>query len=199
MKKSESLNKELFGDFQEVKEEIGLGYKYRNCQFKGMIGPAPFEAYNIYGPSYHKVEDRYYVTVYFKPDKSLTIRMTYAKYLMCVELKRILKGSEEVDHKDGDKTNDDLSNLQLMTHKDNNIKRVLQTNSSKLIVDFCCPNPKCRLIFSRWKGQSHISKGGKFTSCSRHCGNIFSYFLRSDKNKEESSMLLNENIQCFRR
>lgn len=43
------------------------------------------------------------------------IFISYSRYLMCVKEGRILSKNEEVDHIDNNKTNDDPSNLQIIT------------------------------------------------------------------------------------
>lgn len=43
----------------------------------------------------------------------------YARYLLSVSLKRYLTDDETADHIDGDKSNDDLGNLQILTRTEN--------------------------------------------------------------------------------
>lgn len=43
----------------------------------------------------------------------------YARYLLAVKLGRFLTQTETVDHIDGDKTNDDINNLQILSRKEN--------------------------------------------------------------------------------
>ena len=47
----------------------------------------------------------------------------YARYLLSVKLGRYLTKDEEVDHIDGDKTNDSISNLQILGKKQNRQKK----------------------------------------------------------------------------
>ena len=46
----------------------------------------------------------------------------YARYLMAVKLGRFLEEHDHIDHKDDDKTNDHIDNLQILTLAQNNIK-----------------------------------------------------------------------------
>lgn len=62
------------------------------------------------------------VVALIKKDKSRT-SISYARYLMSCELKRYLNRDEQVDHVDNNKLNDIIENLQILSHKENNIKR----------------------------------------------------------------------------
>lgn len=90
---------------------------------------------------------------------------SYARYIMSVALGRYLTNEEEVDHIDDDKLNDVISNLQILTPKENRAK-----NRTKTYVELLCPG--CNTPFIREKNQTHLSKGGYFSSCSRKCGNM---------------------------
>ena len=46
----------------------------------------------------------------------------YARYLLSVKLGRYLANTETVDHIDGNKQNDDINNLQILSHKENTCK-----------------------------------------------------------------------------
>lgn len=48
--------------------------------------------------------------------------ISYARYLKSVELGYVVPEGYEVDHKDNDKTNDDINNLQILTEEDNRLK-----------------------------------------------------------------------------
>lgn len=45
--------------------------------------------------------------------------ISYARYLMSIKLGMFISSEFEVDHKDNDKTNDDIDNLQLLTQQQN--------------------------------------------------------------------------------
>lgn len=69
-----------------------------------------------------------YPDVYTSGKKKLTI--LYSKYLWEVSHRRKVKKGYEVDHIDGDKTNDILSNLQEITSRKNKEKNVLSKSTS---------------------------------------------------------------------
>jgi len=93
----------------------------------------------------------------------------YARYLVAVKLGRFLNTKEHVDHIDNDKTNDDISNLQILSLHENNIK------THKLPdVELKCP--MCNKEFTRTKTQlrGRLHKLDKIC-CSRSCGGKYSH------------------------
>jgi hypothetical protein len=89
--------------------------------------------------------------------------VTYARYLMCIKEGRILSTEEEVDHINGDKTDDRIENLQILTAKEN-IRKSFKDNNiersySDLICSYCCKK------FIRFSNQVH----GDNNYCSRKC------------------------------
>jgi hypothetical protein len=105
-------------------------------------------------------------------DKSSGLkRMTtsYARYLMSVHQKRILNKDEHVDHKDDNKMHDDIDNLQILTLQQNNIKEA-KRKGRKMVLLRC---PHCGKEFIKEHQNTHLSKGGSFTGCSRKCSTTF--------------------------
>lgn len=96
---------------------------------------------------------------------SATERTTiaYARYLMSVELNRFLTDNEEVDHIDGDCSNDCLSNLQVLSKQEHMAKTVKSRSPRKSLSLVC---PLCEREFVRWDNQIKVSKR---TFCSRSC------------------------------
>ena len=76
-------------------------------------------------------------------------------------IKRLLKPNEIVHHKDGNKHNNDLSNLELMDSKEHNR---MHSSTGRNIIELVCPF--CGKKFFREKRQI---KKGKNTFCSRSC------------------------------
>ena len=113
--------------------------------------------------------------------------MSYARYLMCCNLNRFLNKEEHVDHIDGDKLNDVIDNLQILTLKENNIKRNLQLNIKKAddIILIC---PICKINFTRESHRVlHKLNKNKKICCSRKCGGIYSHVTK----KENLNKLIN--------
>lgn len=91
----------------------------------------------------------------------------YSRYLMEQKLGRRLDPNDEtVDHIDGDNTNDDLDNLQLLTRADN-AKKDARTSET---LDFTCP--VCLNDFvalARQYRHNQIQQGKRGPYCSRRC------------------------------
>lgn len=102
-----------------------------------------------------------------KIPKRLTI--SYARYLVCVREGRMLDAAEQVDHIDGDKTNDCIFNLQILSVKENNKKRVIECGKTALLVELMCP--VCNTIFIKEKRNTFLIKGGYYATCSKKCCN----------------------------
>ena len=83
--------------------------------------------------------------------------VSYARYLMSVSLGYFVPPEYEVDHIDDDKTNDILSNLQLLSSTENKKKQASKTRPS-----VCCVICGVVVVLKRKQ------KGQK--TCSRVCG-----------------------------
>ena len=107
-------------------------------------------------------------TVILYNSKSERSSTAYARYLMSVKLGRYLLESEQVDHIDEDKTNDDLDNLQLLSMHENVVKQ--NKSRGRSMVRYMCP--VCNAEFSRRRKNSHFNNKQRTTmTCSRSCGN----------------------------
>jgi uncharacterized C2H2 Zn-finger protein len=96
---------------------------------------------------------------------------SYARYLVSVSLKRYLTKDEQVDHIDDDKTNDELSNLQILSPSDNHRKE--SRRRGRLMSKIKCP--QCGRVFYKRKGQTQATKAfkGKVTCCTKECSYLF--------------------------
>lgn len=118
-----------------------------------------FTDYKVYGPYYHKRLDRYMVYLVSSTHRT---SMTYARYLMCMSQKRILESWEQVDHIDGNRLNDLIENLQILTQKDN----IAKSARSLTLIAFSCSF--CGREFELEKRQIH-KKRKLPICCSRSC------------------------------
>ena len=111
-------------------------------------------------------DNRKYLCLVHSTDKSRTT-ISYARYLISVKEKRVLLPTEDVDHKDEDKTNDSLDNLQILTKSNNVLKSQQNRGITRKMVELICPN--CHLQFNKPLNATHLQKGGKYTACSKQC------------------------------
>lgn len=118
-------------------------------------------------------EPRRLVLLVSKDNKKTTL--SYARYVMSVNLKRFLNRDEHVDHIDNDKLNDNITNLQILSPKENNIKKnknlgIFKANDITLIC------PVCEESFTRpSRNIKHKMSKGKTPTCSRVCGGKHSH------------------------
>lgn len=122
----------------------------------------PFDAFKVY-KVYHKKQKRFYAQLKHKYTSSRTT-ITYAKYVMSVSLGRILEKEEEVDHIDNNKLNDDISNLQILTKKQN----LEKSKKEEAVVDCICE--MCGTSFTRPKRLAHHTRNPNVRCfCSKTC------------------------------
>ena len=95
------------------------------------------------------------------------LHISLARYKMAVHLKRRLLRTEHVDHIDNDRTNDTLSNLQILT-KEENQRKHNATRASRLAIIVC---PVCGRLFSRSSHNTPLAvyRQGQIAFCTRHC------------------------------
>lgn len=91
------------------------------------------------------------------------------RIIMENHLSRLLNSNEVVHHKNGNKKDNNISNLELMTHSEHS---KMHASNGRTMLKLKCP--ECNKIFSKPKNQSHLVKGGIFSSCSSKCSGKFS-------------------------
>lgn len=130
----------------------------------------PYTGYLVSEPIFAKKEQRYYVGLW--PIKGSGLRPTsrsLARYKLSVHLGRILEKWEQVDHIDGNKTNDSLDNLQILTIAENNRKARREQGTVGIPIELICSH--CHKLFRRPKNQyNHKANCGQTRFfCSREC------------------------------
>lgn len=117
-------------------------------------------------------ENRRNVVLYNSENDRTTI--SYARYLMSVKLGYEVPDHLEVDHRDDDKTNDDINNLQLLTpeeNKDKENKRRAEITVAKQTV--ICKNCNCSFEIDTSYYNKKIKAGNSNIFCSVKCRSLF--------------------------
>lgn len=114
--------------------------------------------------------DYYYAVVPGHPNANKNNYVLAHRIIMENHLGRLLDSDEVVHHKDGNKKNNSITNLQVMTAKDHCSHHANEIGETMLQLK--CPN--CGNIFSKPRNKTHIGKSqGKSTFCSASCGGKF--------------------------
>lgn len=122
-------------------------------------------------------------------DKVYRNKYCYKHYLAYwKEYGIIPKNDEIIHHKDGNKHNNSIENLELM----NRIEHIKLHNSKRTRKMVLLKCPICEKEFVKEKRNTHLQKGGTATYCSKKC-TYKSNKLRSEKN-ESFLNLINENV-----
>ena len=100
--------------------------------------------------------------------------MNYSKYLWEVFNHRKVRNGYQIDHIDGDKTNDILENLQEITQSENASKGTNKIIKKNLInrnkLFLWCPVCDKRFKISKWKvNLKKLKRGKEFHFCSKEC------------------------------
>lgn len=128
----------------------------------------PYSEYWSYGPYLAKTSNRLNINLLTNNSKIKT--MTYARYLVSVHFDIILPPTEDVDHIDGNKQNNSIDNLQVLSKKENGskLKQDLWITNSRTLLKMQCPH--CTTTFTIDRRKSHIGKKQGFnTFCSKKC------------------------------
>lgn len=96
--------------------------------------------------------------------------VSYARYLLSCKIGKFIEPGFHVDHIDGNKLNDSISNLQILTKKDN----ILKDKKVAIKNRFICPI--CSKEFFMSKQRSYNKKN---PCCSRVCGGKKSHLSKT--------------------
>ena len=114
--------------------------------------------------------DYLYAVVKGHPGASKYGYILYHRVVMQNHLGRLLMANEVVHHIDGNKFNNDISNLELMDSK-RHAKLHKLKHGRKYVLLKC---PECGKLFEIAHNLSFLSKGMSASFCSRHCNGVFS-------------------------
>ena len=121
----------------------------------------------------------------------------YHRLVMENYIGRYLNKDEVVHHKDGNKNNNDISNLELMKNSEHSKEH--NRYKMHIMVEFQCP--MCGKISYKRKHDTFLSKGIKnkpksgLLFCSRKCSSKYQFL--SDEEKADILNGMNDNIISF--
>lgn len=128
------------------------------------LAQTPYEGYKLY-VVLHKGMGRRMANLVRIGNRKDRTTISYARYLMAVDLGRRLEPHETVDHDDEDKLNDAIDNLKIMGRIPNKLK----SQKPRQFNDFVCP--ACGKAFQRRQGASWRVEQ---PCCSRSCSGRWS-------------------------
>ena len=110
------------------------------------------------------------------------------RYVLEQKIGRLLKDGEVTHHLNGIPTDNRPENLEVRTKSEHS----LDHNKGRKTVVLKCPS--CGKIFEKGKGQTHLQKGGAYTTCSRKCGGKVASKIQYHGMTEEIKKKISENI-----
>lgn len=142
---------------------------YRKCK-------KPFINYIMKKPARNRDNRLTVCLIYVGKKNKRNKLMSYARYLMSVKLDRRLTRDEEVDHIDGDCTNDVYSNLQILSPTENRRKqfkdKAFKEKHRATLVLFWCPICGKKFKRPKWRtflGNCAYTKTCSYVYCSKEC------------------------------
>ena len=128
-----------------------------------------YDNYLIYGPYDHNRRLRLVMVDKVNGRKT---SISYAKYLMEVHLGRYLKSDETVDHIDNDYTNNDISNLRVISRSSHAYGDVLRNKPNKVHCEYCGK------VFYRNRSGNRRGHG---YFCSKQCSGKYGKLVQDGK------------------
>jgi predicted RNA-binding Zn-ribbon protein involved in translation (DUF1610 family) len=148
-----------------------------------------YEDCKVYGP-YLRRDGRQMICIIYADGRSTTTQ--YGKYLLECSLNWEIPKGYDVHHKDHNKLNDDLENLEIIEHKEHCKDHATRNISD---VQFLCP--ECGKFFMVDKRQqrqvryNNIRQGRAGPFCSRTCAGHYGQKIQMIKRR-----CIDNDIQC---
>jgi hypothetical protein len=139
-----------------------------------------------------KKGDYLYALVPEHPNSTKNGYVLYHRVVMENHIKRLLEKNEVVHHKDHDKKNNDIDNLEIKDFgvhiKEHHIEKGVT------VCDLICP--ECEKEFTRERNKTHIVKPSKLncTFCSKRCRGLFSKEIQMNTISKKKKERIKKNI-----
>lgn len=132
----------------------------------------PFEGYTLYVTFHEKLGRRMAQLVKTATDRTT---MSYARYLMSVKLGYIIPEEFHVDHRNDDKTDDDINNLQLLTKRENDLKEQYRYLTQEQVhYGYVCANCETNFILTERQVKMRLKQTRSgLAFCSRNCARAY--------------------------
>ena len=117
--------------------------------------------------------DYNYAVVKDHPNATKNGYVLQHRIVMENHLNRLLNSNEVVHHKNENKKDNRIENLEVLSEKGH---KQHHATIGRTLVELKCPF--CSKIFFREKRNTFISKNGNFTACSRSCSGKFSRLIQ---------------------
>lgn len=120
-----------------------------------------------YRKGYLRVDSKGRKRVDMRNNKHDSTTTSYARYLMCVKMGDLIPDEYDVDHINGDCSDDRIENLQVL-RKDIHYEKTRSETAPRIVKDFICAN--CNGVFKRELRQTY---GRVNLFCSRKCNALY--------------------------
>ncbi|AUR86319.1 HNH nuclease [Vibrio phage 1.084.O._10N.261.49.F5] len=119
---------------------------------------------------------------------------SFARYLFSVKLGYLVPEGFEIDHIDGDPSNDDISNLQMLTVEEH-IRKSSEERSGRTFTELTCPN--CYKTFETESRNIRPDRVRNF--CSRSCNGKFHHGKGNLTSKRVSGVWdIQDKVRAYR-
>lgn len=142
-----------------------------------------------YTPNWDRMSTSTGYEVVFCPDhpRAWSTGYVYVHTVIAEQkLGRLLRSGEIVHHKDGNRKNNDLGNIEV-SNQSRHAREHGRLKGFTMATIVC---PACGKFFEKEKRQTHLIKGGKYTFCSRKCNGVFQRKNQLGKIEEEFTNII---------